>query len=129
MCIELINSSLQLNIGHLKELRRINYYKLQIIVFFTVGDFTRGIERVAYQSYQSVQNENIGNHKKTNGPKQKSSRHLISKENLISRHEGISSSNSPYFGYANHRSEDELSSVSVGKNTMILFQYVPNCNY
>jgi hypothetical protein len=94
-----------------------------------VGDFTRGIERVAYQSYQSVQNEKTGNHKKSNTPKQKSSRHLISKENLISRHEGISSSNSPYYGYANHKSEDELSSVSVGKPAVHMFHCAQNLSY
>ena len=82
-----------------------------------MGDFTRGSERVAYQSYQSVQNEKTGNLTKPNGPKQKSSRNLITKENLISRHEGMPSNSNQYFGYANHKSEDELSSVSVGTST------------
>ena len=79
------------------------------------GEFNRVSDRGAYQSYQNHPSERSVFHKNANPLKQKSSKHhLITKENLISRHEGLSGSGTQYYGYSNHKSEDELSSVSVG---------------
>ena len=87
-----------------------------------VGDYNRGSERIPYQSYQNTQIERHGYYKKPNISKPKTSqRHLISRENLMMRNEGTSANNPQYFGYINHKSEDELSSVSVG---MILSLYI-----
>ena len=88
---------------------------------FLVGDYTRGHERLQYQSYQNTPVESFSNYKKTTVPKSRSSKHILSKENLISRHEGLPSRSNQYFGYANQKSEDELSSVSVGKKVDIIY--------
>ena len=90
-------------------------------LFSTVGEYTRGSERASYQSYQNIPVEKHGYNKKSNVSKQKSpQRHLISRENLMARNDAMGSSNTQYFGYLNNKSEDELSSVSVGRLLFIL---------
>ena len=95
---------------------------LQLTLFSTVGDYNRGSERASYQSYQNIPVEKHGYNKKSNVSKQKSSqRHLISRENLMARNDAMSSTNAQYFGYLNNKSEDELSSVSVGRLLCFLY--------
>ena len=88
-----------------------------LIIYNIVGGFAQQVEHLDFEATQRSSKKKSDYNKKVTSHKNKTKHYISSNDNLVSRHEPQPQNSSHYlfYNHNNPKSEDEQSSVSVGK--------------